>query len=95
MSSPLGSGGTPKHMSEEEPPPTSSPSHLSRMREEERCVSGWRFPPPANAREEERCDGSWSFLPPGAREEERCNSREKKTFCSGLGPASSRVRSAC
>jgi hypothetical protein len=72
----------------EEPPPTSSPSRPSWRREEERCGSGWSFPPPAYVREE-WCDGSWSFPPRGAREEERCGSREKQIFHSDLGPASS------
>jgi hypothetical protein len=41
-------------VSEEEPAPTSPPSHLSRRREEERCGGGWIFPP-LGAREEEWC----------------------------------------
>jgi hypothetical protein len=97
MSSPLGGGGTSRRMSEEEeePPPTSPLSRPSWRSEEERYGGDWRFPPSSYTREEERCRGGWSFPPPGAREEEWCGSREKKTSCSGLGPASSCARSAC
>jgi hypothetical protein len=48
---------------EEEPPPTSLPSHPIK--------------PPPGVREEERCGDDWSFPPRGTREEERCSSREK------------------
>jgi hypothetical protein len=48
---------------EEEPPPTSLPSHPIK--------------PPPGVREEERCGDGWSFPPRGTREEERCSSREK------------------
>jgi hypothetical protein len=65
MSSPPGHGGIPPHVSEEEEeappvgveeeesPPTSPPSRPIQRREEERCGSGWSFPPPAYEREEE------------------------------------------
>jgi hypothetical protein len=80
---------------EKEPPPTSPPSRLSRRTKEEWCNGGWSFPRPTYAREEERCGGGWSFPPCGAMEEEQCGSSEKKTSCSGLGPASLWAPSAC
>jgi hypothetical protein len=80
---------------EEEPSPTSPLSRLSQRREEERCGGGWAFPLPAYTREEKRCDNGWSFSPRGARKEERRGSTEKQISRSRLGPASSRVPSAC
>jgi hypothetical protein len=80
---------------EEEPPPTSSLSRPSQRREEERCDSGWSFPPPTYVREKERYIGGWSFPPRGMREEEWCGSREKQISRSGLGPSSSRTPIAC
>jgi hypothetical protein len=74
---------------EEEMPSTAPSSRLSQGREEERCSSGWSFPPPACVREEERCNGSWSFPPRGTREDEWCGLREKKIYHSSLRLASS------
>jgi hypothetical protein len=74
---------------------TSPLSRPSQRREEEQCGGGWSFTAPAYTREVERCRGGWSFPPRGMREDERCGSREKQTFHSGLGPASSRALSAC